>query len=390
MTSICRVVTTSSSGVVSTLDWNGDGELNTKTVNLDLTGPCPKPLVPHAYNVSRHTQHINEVVMRLPGKTGSGVRYYDIKGDPSGLAAINVDNVPALLSINEGTARNKALASLQGGDVNLATFFGEGHKTLESFVNTARRLASAANEIRNKNFVTAFHTLGTEGTKSSLSRLSRMGGRNKSGLDTLANGWLEYQYGWKPLISDLYGLVQAWHKGFVTSGTTFSIRAKVTDSKPYVIAQQATYQTDGPTYFYRGSGVSTATAKAGGKLRVTNSYLATLGSLGLLNPLSLAWELLPYSFVVDWFIPVGNYLAATTSTAGMQWVNGWSSIERKRVFECQVYNGSFTETKTDYSRSVWGGLAAPTALLRIINGLSDSSSRQASAASLLQQAFSRR
>lgn len=31
---------------------------------------------------------------------------------------------------------------------------------------------------------------------------------------------------------------------------------------------------------------------------------------GLQDPLSVAWELLPYSFVLDWFIPVGNYLQA--------------------------------------------------------------------------------
>jgi hypothetical protein len=31
-------------------------------------------------------------------------------------------------------------------------------------------------------------------------------------------------------------------------------------------------------------------------------------SLGLLDPLSVAWEILPWSFVVDWFYPVGTFL----------------------------------------------------------------------------------
>ena len=31
-------------------------------------------------------------------------------------------------------------------------------------------------------------------------------------------------------------------------------------------------------------------------------------SLGLMDPLSVVWELIPYSFVVDWFIPIGTYL----------------------------------------------------------------------------------
>jgi hypothetical protein len=31
-------------------------------------------------------------------------------------------------------------------------------------------------------------------------------------------------------------------------------------------------------------------------------------NLGLTDPLSVAWELIPYSFVVDWFVPIGTYL----------------------------------------------------------------------------------
>jgi len=31
-------------------------------------------------------------------------------------------------------------------------------------------------------------------------------------------------------------------------------------------------------------------------------------SLGLTDPLSVLWEITPYSFVVDWFIPIGTYL----------------------------------------------------------------------------------
>jgi hypothetical protein len=35
-----------------------------------------------------------------------------------------------------------------------------------------------------------------------------------------------------------------------------------------------------------------------------------VGLSGLKDPLSVAWELLPYSFVADWFIPIGDFLQA--------------------------------------------------------------------------------
>jgi hypothetical protein len=53
----------------------------------------------------------------------------------------------------------------------------------------------------------------------------------------------------------------------------------------------------------------------------TGSYL--LESAGLVNPLSIAWELLPWSFVVDWFIPVGNTLEAMTAGYGLNDNGGW-------------------------------------------------------------------
>jgi hypothetical protein len=36
--------------------------------------------------------------------------------------------------------------------------------------------------------------------------------------------------------------------------------------------------------------------------------LSTSRALGLLDPLTVVWEIIPYSFVVDWFLPIGSYL----------------------------------------------------------------------------------
>jgi hypothetical protein len=41
-----------------------------------------------------------------------------------------------------------------------------------------------------------------------------------------------------------------------------------------------------------------------------NEHETVNQSLGLADPLSVAWELTPWSFVVDWFLPVGDYLNA--------------------------------------------------------------------------------
>jgi hypothetical protein len=48
-------------------------------------------------------------------------------------------------------------------------------------------------------------------------------------------------------------------------------------------------------------------------------------ALGFTNPLVVAWEVVPWSFVVDWFIPVGRYLEQLSATHGWTFYDGCRS-----------------------------------------------------------------
>lgn len=58
----------------------------------------------------------------------------------------------------------------------------------------------------------------------------------------------------------------------------------------------------------------------------TNRSDFTLG-----NPLELAWEVVPYSFVVDWAIPVGDYLSALDALKDVKKVIGTVTTKRKSL-----------------------------------------------------------
>jgi hypothetical protein len=53
-----------------------------------------------------------------------------------------------------------------------------------------------------------------------------------------------------------------------------------------------------------------------------SSSLQHLSSTGIADPLLLAWELLPWSFVADWFLPVGNYLENLNYDLGLTFKKG--------------------------------------------------------------------
>jgi hypothetical protein len=51
-----------------------------------------------------------------------------------------------------------------------------------------------------------------------------------------------------------------------------------------------------------------------------------MASIGLINPSTVVWELIPFSFVVDWFLPIGNFLhglSALTGTSTQQGCYGY-------------------------------------------------------------------
>jgi hypothetical protein len=82
------------------------------------------------------------------------------------------------------------------------------------------------------------------------------------------------------------------------------------------------------------------------RYKIDSHLKAFLAQTGFTNPLNLVWEVLPYSFVVDWFLPVGAYLEALGSFDGLEFVDGF-----KVTFTRQRYIGivNFSGTYAPYS-----------------------------------------
>jgi hypothetical protein len=70
-------------------------------------------------------------------------------------------------------------------------------------------------------------------------------------------------------------------------------------------------------------------------------------ALGLTNPALLAWELVPFSFVLDWLLPIGDWLSSLDATVGLQFSDGSMSVKKDITQTYQtrrvtVQNGTYT------------------------------------------------
>lgn len=94
------------------------------------------------------------------------------------------------------------------------------------------------------------------------------------------------------------------------------------------------------------AGVRTARVKL--KCRINNDALAAFQQMGLVNPALVAWELVPYSFVFDWFIQVGDWLTAQTALAGVDLLSAMVSTSEPRT-------AIFNYSRNGYDKP-WSGL----------------------------------
>jgi hypothetical protein len=135
----------------------------------------------------------------------------------------------------------------------------------------------------------------------------------------LASNWLEYQYGWKPLLSDLYEATVKYY------GNPRPKVFRAASAGEMEIFSPATtnfvgYTRTSPTY-------KKVKVKVVVEFTINDTSLATLSEWGIVDPLALAWELTPYSFVVDWFSSIGDYLS-TLNLSGITFTRGYWDVHK--------------------------------------------------------------
>jgi hypothetical protein len=132
--------------------------------------------------------------------------------------------------------------------------------------------------------------------------------------------WLEYQYGWRPLIQDVYNSATQLKNG-VQKKTRTIASAKTTKVSKETRGFAPSGSLVKETLLYN---ISQRT-RYDVKWDIKPSVIASIGDWSSLNPASIAWELTPYSFVIDWFIDIGGYLRnlETALLYGMAFKSGY-------------------------------------------------------------------
>ncbi|DAD50139.1 maturation protein [ssRNA phage Gerhypos.3_17] len=255
-------------------------------------------------------------------------------------------------------AINKIMSQISLGKGNLAVTMAEMDKTAMHVAHTATRIFKALTALKHARFGDFTKALGVTSTRtenrnfyrgfrkaSSRDGVSRQSfawdkkfkfkdTRNESHVsDFLADTWLEYSYGWKPMLKDVYDNAEAVaslfveHQNIVRTAKGRAQSEGKWETETIPVNNHIVYNTRATDKIWVEIEV---------RYRIPVSQLNPIHAFGLTNPMEVAWELVPFSFVVDWFLPIGDAIRSLTAFDGLEYAGGYKSSKHERIFESSV------------------------------------------------------
>jgi hypothetical protein len=185
---------------------------------------------------------------------------------------------------NEMMLQSRLVKNIKGHEFNLAVNLAQSRQLVGMCASLIRQLGRSLVFLKHGHLVNAARELGIGGAVRPL--------KSKD----ISGRWLEMQYGWLPSVSDAFEAAKAFEA--ISMGRSARIVTKYKAGRPCDgSASPSIYSSMGNTTIYKKI------------VCELDEEVSASRSLGLLDPLSVVWEVIPYSFVLDWFLPIGTYLA---------------------------------------------------------------------------------
>jgi hypothetical protein len=227
-------------------------------------------------------------------------------------------------------ATNKLLGKIKSGTVNLGVTAVERGKTAGTVAEGIGRLGRTMMHLRRGNFGAAAEAVGGIASRRARKRFSKAYAKDVE--KAVASGWLNLKYGWYPIVNDIYGSCDALARRGLSP-----MYVTKTHTEKYVqpLRYSAKQETNGDAISRQAhEGERTTIVKISCTYYRPSSGVKSLSEVGITNPALVAWELVPYSFVVDWALPIGAWLDTMDATLGLTFYSGYRTefVRRNLVY----------------------------------------------------------
>lgn len=230
---------------------------------------------------------------------------------------------------------SKLAEKAKGHKFNLAVFAAQGNKVVEQSLNTLSSFACVVKNLKRGRIDKAFACLGLVPGQRKRKFVKR-----KLDAGDVSGAWLAMMYGWLPTLSDLYESAKAYEALTSQRSSSFVISGK----------RETSYEASQSPGVFKAPGKRSVSHRMHYTL---HEYLSVPRTLGLTDPASVVWELVPFSFVVDWFIPIGSYFEALAVIPELKGSWKRTSLDKSSAHSAYTRPGACTTALDLYERKVY-------------------------------------
>lgn len=288
---------------------------STNTPNYKSLVKSGQPLPTNFLSYVMQDRRASPIVTKIRSSSNPGANGWDV------VSFFEKRTVPVFQLWSNGPSRSnpltlsavasKVLDKAKSNQFNVPVFLAEAGQAATMVYQRATQLALMARALRRGDISFFLRNLrvskevATRKFQKSTVRFNKEFGKDAA--NAASNAWLEWSYGWSPLMGDVRNAVNTLMdvnespdarvlrvSAMVRDEENFTDPAYTLEVSPWVgaFSDQSIRWSRSLVWYYE----------------VKPENLP--GRFGLTNPLEVAWELVPFSFVADWFLPIGDYLSS--------------------------------------------------------------------------------
>lgn len=245
--------------------------------------------------------------------SGAQRGYHTVNAHLLGAPSSNLPGPPDFPS--EGGIVTDAVADFRTRFWDIGTFIAEFSKTVSLVTGALQRVTGRVDDIE--------RALSSKGLKRGTQAFA----------DAFESSWLEARYGWRVLYYDLLSAQQAINdlvnSKVLMRGAAQSVVDSSTAHTPWVAHGSTSFG------FRTRWKYTTNVSRRGFCIGYHDASIPVH-----IDPVVTAWELVRYSFVIDWFVNIGSILAAFSPFSRGEVVgSGWTArIERVYTLETELFS----------------------------------------------------
>lgn len=145
----------------------------------------------------------------------------------------------------------------------------------------------------------------------------------KAGVKSIADIWLELHFGWIPIMKDVGSIISLLSDPIPDGAFSKNIRVSCEGVGLYPFS----------SHYASRKWIGTWKVKVGATIESVQKKLFLADSAGFTNPALVAFQLLPFSFLLDWVTNVSQYIESWTGVLGIKLGNVYTTVYGKAQME---------------------------------------------------------